>query len=105
MNQRDPSLESPKGSTFEAERDLTSEFGAFLEPIWNISGKICTGSEPFNLFEAKAKFISKGRFNLLGTWPVSSLELKSRVSRFARLKIDRGMEPKMKLRERLRTLS
>lgn len=92
----------------EIFRYITSEFGAFLEPIWNISGKtVRLESDQPDLggVLAKVKFISKGRFNLLGTWPVSSLELKSRVSRFARLKIDRGMEPKMKLRERLRTLS
>lgn len=57
------------------------------------------------MFEEKVKYISKGRFKLLGTWPVSSLELKSRVFRFVRLKIEGGMEPKIEFWERLRALS
>ena len=56
------------------------------------------------MFEKRLRLFSEGRFKLSGTKPVNPLELKSRASKFVRLKIDGGMEPEMKLRERLRTL-
>ena len=57
------------------------------------------------MFDERLRLFSEGRFKLSGINPVKRLELKSRASKFLRLKTEEGMEPETKLQERFRTLS